>query len=158
MKLDKEYEAALKLGWTSTTGDPEGTVKKRPAGYRIPSEARIRDVLEGFVGDIEQVPPAFSAVKVDGRRSYELARAGRPAALKSRSVKIRSLRLLYYDWPTLRIGVVCSSGTYIRTLGEDIGESLGTGAYLTELRRIGIGEYDVKDALSVNEVDTADLI
>lgn len=175
MKQDKEYVATLKLGFTSTTGDPEGDItpflprhsefisESNPKGEQILK--RVQDdvvtiadaekVLEQFLGEIEQIPPIYSAIKVDGKRAYKLARAGEQPVMKPRLVTIHSLKIENYEYPTLKITVKCSSGTYIRTLGEDIGKALGTGAYLTALRRTKIGDFDIKDALTIDEAVTA---
>ena len=215
LKLDKEYIATMKFGFTSTTGDPEGeitqytqktkftkieehdklyskndkapedtlsrsifgdgpnterpkpvTTEQRSEGEpsllgspskAVPSretqtglgersEKDISLVLKNFVGKITQTPPKFSAIKINGQRAYKLAREGKDFEIPSRQVEIYSIEILHYNYPELKIKVHCSSGTYIRTLAEDIGKTLGTGAYLTALRRTKIGNYDVKDA------------
>jgi tRNA pseudouridine55 synthase len=152
MKQDKEYEATLRLGFTSTTGDPEGDIEEIPKSqYQIPNEAQTEKVLKKFVGEIEQIPPKFSAIKVDGQRAYKLAREGKEVEMKPRIVTIYGLSIITYNFPELKILVNCSSGTYIRTLGEDIGKALGCGAYLTALRRTKIGKFDVKNAHSVED-------
>lgn len=159
MKLNKEYEATLFLGATSTTGDPEGTITSTPSRYSeaqskndsAPTTKEIEDTLKKFTGDMEQTPPQYSAIKINGQRAYKLARAGIKADLKSRKIKIYKTKLLNYTWPKLKIKVNCSSGTYIRTLAEDIGKELGCGAYLTELRRTKIGNFDIKDAISIDK-------
>ena len=144
MKLDKVYEATIKLGHTSTTGDPEGDIVD--TSDTIPSEEQVKRVLETFVGQIEQVPPSFSAIKIDGQRAYKLARAGEVVEIPKRIVIIHSLELIDYAYPEVRIRTHVSSGTYIRTLAEDIGRALGVGAYCTELRRTKIADWSVEDA------------
>jgi tRNA pseudouridine55 synthase len=141
-KLDKVYEATIRLGATSSTGDPEGeiTVQQTEVDY---SRAQIEAVLQKFVGKIEQIPPVFSAIKVDGQRAYKLARAGKSVEMPTRTVEIYAIDLLDYVAPYLKIRAHVSSGTYIRTLAEDIGKELGCGAYCTELRRTRIAEYDI---------------
>ena len=157
IKLDKEYLASLRLGATSTTGDPEGDiVETARSENKTPSIDDISIVIDNFVGEISQVPPAFSAVKVNGERAYKLARAGLKVNLKERLIKIYRLKIVAYQYPVLKLKVSCSSGTYIRTLAEDIGRALGTGAYLTELRRTKIGEYNIKNAITI-EAATARL-
>ncbi len=151
MKQDKEYEATLKLGFTSTTGDPEGEINQSTTNYQQPAEEKIDHILQSFIGEISQTPPIYSAMKVDGKRAYKLAREGKEVALKPRKVTIYELNVIDYDFPELKIRVKCSSGTYIRTLGEDMGKALGTGAYLTELRRTQIGEYNIENAITVEE-------
>ncbi len=143
-KLDKWYEAEIILGTESTTGDPEGELS-RISGKK-PDEGEIKQVLQKFTGKIEQTPPAFSAVKVNGRRAYQLARAGKKVDIPKRTITIYALELLGYDYPVLKLRAHVSSGTYIRSLAADIGKELKTGAYCQNLRRIKIADYDVKNA------------
>lgn len=150
MKQDKEYEATIKLGATSTTGDPEGEITTHET--RAPKEAEILKVFNELTGEISQTPPIFSAIKINGQRAYKLARKGEKVDLKPRRVKIYKLELTGYNWPLLEARVSCSSGTYIRTLAEQIGDKLQTGAYLTALRRTKIGDFDVNDAKNVESV------
>ena len=144
LKLPKRYEATLFLGATSSTGDPEGEIHAYAVGSPRPEE--VQSAVQSFVGEIEQTVPAFSAVKVGGQRAYKLARAGKEVEMPRRKVTIYEIKILSYEWPLLKIGCKVSSGTYIRALAEDIGEKLGVGAYLTELRRTEIGEYKVSGA------------
>ncbi len=176
LKLDKEYEATLRLGQVSTTGDPEGeiseylgetgarqaetgakqtepgTKKTEMAAHlttpnqKVPTLSEIEKVLQSFLGEICQTVPRFSAVKIDGQRAYKLARAGKEFETPRRTVQIYEIEALNYDWPELRIRCKVSSGTYIRTLAEDIGAKLGVGAYLTALRRTQVGKWRVEDA------------
>lgn len=143
-KLDKVYEATIRLGATSSTGDPEGeiVVKSTTVNYM---RSEIEEVLRSFVGKIEQRPPIFSAIKIDGQRAYKLARAGKEVEMPTRTVEIYSIDLLEYAVPFIKIRAHVSSGTYIRTLAEDIGRKLGCGAYCTELRRTKIAEYDINN-------------
>lgn len=143
-KLDKWYEAEIILGAESTTGDPEGELS-RVSGKK-PDKSEIKQVLQKFTGKIEQIPPAFSAVKVNGRRAYQLARAGKKVDIPKRTITIYALELMRYDYPVLKLRAHVSSGTYIRSLAADIGKELKTGAYCQNLRRIKIADYDVKDA------------
>lgn len=152
MKKDKEYTATLKFGFVSTTGDPEGEIEKVSNDDFQVSELDVKKTLEGFIGEIEQVPPKYSAIKIAGKKAYELVRAGKAVELKPRKVRIYELEMLDFNWPLLKIRTKVSSGTYIRTLAEDVGKSLGTGAYLTELRRTKIGDFDVTDAQTVDGV------
>lgn len=154
-KLDKVYEAEIILGKTSTTGDPEGEITAISSGIK-PSQAEINQVLEQFTGKITQTPPIFSAIKIDGRRAYDLAREGKSVEIPSREVEILSIELLKYDFPQLKIRTHVSSGTYIRSLAEDIGEQLGTGAYCAALRRTRVGDFDIKDALSLQDFGIVD--
>ncbi len=197
LKLDKEYVATMKLGYTSSTGDPEGEIQLystrgasgRPVDWscrsvdvskertssssarlpgssttgdqrhssscQVPNPLRlnvIESTLDSFVGKITQTPPRYSAIKVGGERAYKLARKGVEFEIPSREVEIYGIEILRYEWPELTIRCYVSSGTYIRTLAEDIGARLGVGAYLTALRRTRVGEYDVKDAVSLDEL------
>jgi tRNA pseudouridine55 synthase len=150
MKQDKEYEATLKLGFTSTTGDPEGTITEITNNkFQIPNIDQITKILNSFLGEIEQTPPIYSAIKVDGKRAYKLAREGKTLVMKERKVTIHSLKIENYEYPELKIVVRCSSGTYIRSLAEDIGKALDTGAYLTALRRTKIGDFNIANAKSI---------
>ena len=143
-KLDKIYEATIRLGQTSTTGDPEGELTN--VSDRQPSLEEIQAALGKFIGEITQRPPIYSAIKINGERAYKLARKGEVVEVPERQVTIFSLDLIEYSYPELKIRVHVSSGTYIRTLAEDIGKVLGTGAYCTELRRTAIAEWSVADA------------
>jgi len=143
-KLDKVYEATIRLGATSSTGDPEGEITIKDEKPEI-SREKIIETLAQFVGEIEQTPPAFSAIKINGQRAYKLARAGKTVDMPKRKVTIYELELLEYASPYLKIRTHVSSGTYIRTLAEDIGEALGCGAYTTELRRTKIADYDIAE-------------
>lgn len=149
-KLDKWYEAQIVLGQTSSTGDPEGELAA--VSDRRPTEAEIGAVLERFTGEIQQTPPVFSAIKIDGQRAYKLARQGKEVNMPSRNVTIYSLKLISYEYPYVNIRTHVSSGTYIRTLAQDIGEALGTGAYCRELRRTKIAEYDISDAKTLADL------
>lgn len=143
-KLDKIYEATIRLGATSTTGDPEGEIiiiNEKPSISR----AQIEETLTKFTGQIEQTPPAFSAIKINGQRAYKLARAGKEVEMPKRIVTIYKIEILDYNSPFLKIRAHVSSGTYIRTLAEDIGKELGCGAYTTELRRTKIAHYDIAE-------------
>ena len=154
LKKDKVYEAELKLGYTSTTGDPEGEILKYlNSGIPEAEEKILKSILESFVGTITQTPPKFSAIKINGERAYKLARQNKDFYMPSREVTIYSIDILEYNYPILLIRCHVSSGTYIRTLAEDIGKALGTGAYLTALRRTKIGDYDVKDALPLLDLN-----
>ena len=143
-KLDKWYEAEIILGTESTTGDPEGGLSR--ISDKKPDKGEIKQVLQKFTGKIEQTPPAFSAVKVNGRRAYQLAREGKEVDIPKRIITIYALELIEYDYPVLKLRAHVSSGTYIRSLAADIGKELKTGAYCQNLRRIKIADYDVKNA------------
>lgn len=149
-KLDKTYEATIELGVTSTTGDPEGELT--PGDDLQPTREEIETALGAFRGEITQVPPSFSAIKVNGQRAYKLAHKGEIVKMPSRQVIIHSLELVDYGYPHLKIRTHVSSGTYIRTLAEDIGKALKTGAYCTQLRRTSIAEWSVAKAASLESL------
>lgn len=151
LKLDKTYEATICLGRRSTTGDPEGEITITPQATPPTSEEVMR-VCANFTGVIKQRVPQFSAVKIQGRRAYELARKGIKMEMPTREIEVYELKVLSYRWPELKIRCKVSSGTYIRTLGEDIGEALGVGGYLTALRRTEVGKYNIAQAYSLHEV------
>jgi len=140
-KLDKEYEATFALGFNSTTGDPEGELTA--VSDIQPTKEAVEAALKRFTGEITQRPPIFSAIKINGRRAYDLARKGEVVEMPLRQVTVFSLELIEYTYPEVKIRVHVSSGTYIRTLAEDIGKVLGTGAYCSELRRTKVGEWSV---------------
>ena len=155
-KLDKTYEAELTLGQTSTTGDKEGEIIRK--GAHKPTKQTLQDVLNTFVGQISQTPPAYSAIKIDGQRAYKLARQGITPVIKPREIIIYSLELTDYSYPKVKFTVSVSSGTYIRTLAEDIGAKLGTGAYLSDLRRTRVADYNVEQAISIDKNTNPDII
>lgn len=144
MKLDKEYEATIILGQESTTGDPEGELSH--ASDYVPTREEIEAVLGQFRGEIQQRPPIFSAIKINGQRAYKLARDGKEIEIPLRTITVHALEVIDYNYPSLTIRTHVSSGTYIRSLAVDIGRALGTGAYCKELRRTKIAEWSVEDA------------
>lgn len=148
IKKDKVYEVELTLGYTSTTADKEGEISL--VSSEVPTLDQVKAVIQKFVGEIEQTPPAFSAIKVNGKRSYELARAGKPVVLTPRSVTIYSIENLIYEYPKVYFRATVSSGTYIRSLAIDIGEGLGVGAYMSQLRRTGIGDVSINKAYELS--------
>lgn len=148
-KLDKVYEATIRLGETSTTGDPEGEITK--VDGTTPTREQIEAILPQFTGEIQQRPPVYSAIKINGRRAYDLARKGEGVEMPLRTVMIHSLELIDYTYPDIRIRTHVGSGTYIRTLAEDIGAALGTAAYCTQLRRTKVGEWSVEGADAIEK-------
>ena len=169
LNLDKTYEATLTLGIETDTHDltgkpvksqfpifnfqiPNHRLRRGPAksgdNFQIPI-SKIKKVLKKFEGEQMQIPPKFSAKKIKGKKAYELARRGKEFELEPKNVKIYYIKLLDYNYPELLIETKVSSGTYIRALARDIGEKLGTGAYLRNLRRTKIGEFSVKDAQKI---------
>jgi len=150
-KLDKTYEIAMKLGYKSSTGDPEGQIEEVLGSE--PTKEHFSQVITEFTGVITQVPPAFSAIKVDGVRAYKLARAGQEVNLEPREVTINNLSIISYDFPDARLVADVSSGTYIRVLVEDIALKLGTCAYTTDLRRTQVGEFSIDKAVKIDDLD-----
>lgn len=154
LKQDKTYEATITLGATSSTGDTEGELTQVSAEQ--PTQEAVVAALATFTGTITQTPPIYSAIKVNGQRAYKLARKGHEVEIPTRQVTIHSLELLEYTYPLVRIRTHVSSGTYIRSLAQDIGEKLGTGGYCSELRRTVIGELSISDATGVEKLNTID--
>lgn len=150
-KLDKTYAVTMKLGESSITGDEEG--EKHKISSLRPSEDQIKAVLTYFTGEQQQVPPLYSAIKINGKRAYKLAREGKAPQLSPRKVDIYEIVLGDYSYPFLSFITSVSSGTYIRSLVSDMGEKLGTGAYTTELRRNRIGKYSIDDALDIEQLN-----
>ncbi|MBR4065210.1 MAG: tRNA pseudouridine(55) synthase TruB [Bacteroidaceae bacterium] len=148
----KEYEAEIMLGATTPSYDMEHPVNATYPYEHITEDA-VRRVLESFVGEIAQRPPLFSACKVDGKRAYDLARKGSDMELAPKNIRIDAIELLQCELPKIKIRVVCGKGTYIRSLARDIGEALGSGAYLTALARTRIGEYKLEDCINPETFD-----
>lgn len=149
-KLDKIYEVTMCLGQTSTTGDEEG--KKTNISIHQPSLAEFNHTIEQFVGTIEQVPPIYSAIKVNGKRAYQMAREGKEVKLEPRQVAIYSISNVQYAYPTATFACHVSSGTYIRSLVEDIGKVLKTGAYMSDLCRTQVGNFKLINANQIPDL------
>jgi tRNA pseudouridine55 synthase len=147
----KRYDAVVRLGEATETYDTEGPLTRR--SDRLPPLSEIQAVLPEFRGEIEQVPPPYSALKVDGKRAYDLARAGESVDLDSRQVTIERLEVKSYDPPDLTLSVECSAGTYIRSLAHDIGNRLGVGGHLAALRRTMSGVFSLADAVPLGELE-----
>ena len=143
-KLDKIYEATFCLGQVSSTGDPEGEITE--VGSLRPTREEIERAASQFTGDILQRPPIFSALKINGQRAYKLARDGKEVEIPERKVTVHSLEVVDYTYPELKVRTHVSSGTYIRSLADDLGKALGTGAYCTQLRRTAISKWDISEA------------
>lgn len=152
-KEKKEYEAVFRLGAISETYDSEGPITEnlefRSKNFEL---AELTEILRKFTGEIEQVPPIYSAIKIGGKRAYELARQGKDFALKSRKVFIEKIEILDYSPPDLSLRISCGAGTYIRSLANDFGQTLGTGAYLKELKRTRIGEFSLANAIFLEDL------
>lgn len=140
----KTYTAEIYLGEERNTDDSEGMVISKAKGVLAPGEKEIRLILLSFLGEQKQAPPIFSAIKVGGKKSYNLARKGKKVNLGTRDISIHSIKLLAYKYPLLKIVTTVSSGTYVRALARDVGKKIGCGAYLRNLRREAIGEYLVE--------------
>jgi len=154
LDADKEYQGHMVLGVATDTQDADGRVVLR-RGIEEVTEAKIREVFKTFEGAIEQIPPMVSAVKHGGTPLYVLARKGIVVDRLPRRVVVRRLSLVGYEPPTVEFQVVCSKGTYVRTLAHDIGEALGCGAHLGGLRRTRVGRYTIGEAVSLEEVERA---
>lgn len=154
-KLDKVYKVEMKLNETSTTDDEEG--EKTPTNKPIPDESAINQAILGFSGEIEQVPPAFSAIKVDGKRAYKLAREGKKVELEPRKITIYEINNIKITGAKVSFTAKVSSGTYIRSLVRDIGEKLGCGAYMSGLERTQVGDFDIKDAHKISSLTTGNI-
>lgn len=151
---DKRYQAIIRLGGTTDTYDAEGkfTPTKDPANI---TEAEFEEALKTFVGEIEQTPPPYSAVKVQGRKAYEMARKGEEVELEPRTITVHHLEVLEWTPPEVVIDVHCSSGTYVRSLANDLGKKLGCGAYLVGLRRTKSGKFTLRDAVPLRKLQEA---
>ncbi len=161
MKMPKVYETTIDLSAFTPTDDAEGE-REEVAVATPPTEAEVREALKPFLGEIEQVPPLYSAIHVDGKRAYKLARKGESVTLEARTVRIDAIELIDYDFPTLRVRVLCGKGVYVRSLARDLGRALGTGGYLAGLRRTAVGPYTVEGAATaerlMSEIRQSDLL
>lgn len=153
-KHDKVYEATYRLGQVSSTGDPEGELTD--VSGKQPTNGEIEAAMSKFTGEITQVPPIYSAIKINGRRAYDLARKGEEVEIPERKVTVYEYELLDYTYPEVKVRVHVSSGTYVRTLAADLGQALGTGAYCTQLRRTQIAEFSVQNAKKLADFGITD--
>lgn len=149
----KTYEAVVRCGSSTKTYDADGEVTRHTG--KTPPLKQVEEVLSGFLGEIDQVPPPFSAIKVKGRKAYDLARAGEEADLQPRRVTIRRLEIQSYHPPDLSLVIECSAGTYIRSLAHDLGERLSTGAHLAALRRTKAGPFTLEDATALPKLEVS---
>ncbi len=150
VQREKEYQATVRFGMTSTTDDEEGE-KSEVEVKQIPSEEEVKRILQRFIGTIDQIPPAFSAIKIKGQEAYKLVRKGVTPEMKPREAKIFKIDLMEYSWPILKIKVTTGPGVYIRALARDIGAKLGVGAYLADLERIRVGEFTIRTTFNIIE-------
>jgi tRNA pseudouridine55 synthase len=151
---DKRYQATIRLGSSTDTYDSEGEITGTGSVEDI-TEEQFEEILQSFVGEIEQVPPPYSAVKVKGRKAYEMARKGEDVELEPRTINVYSLEVLEWALPEVVIDVYCSSGTYVRSLANDLGKQLGTGAHLIGLRRTKSGRFTLRDAVPLRRLKEA---
>jgi len=158
MDSAKQYDAVIRLGATTETDDPETTaIPWTPTGggeLTTPNRETVESALKAFTGQIMQRPPPYSALKVGGRRAYDLARKGHVVALQLRQVDVYRIELLDYTWPLLRLRIDCGRGTYIRAIARDLGEALDVGGHLAELRRTGVGKFRIQDAIRPETLET----
>lgn len=147
----KTYHGTFQLAAESPTGDLE-VAPTFFTDHPVPSATDVEAACGAFVGNIRQTPPVFSAIKIDGKRAYDLAREGKSVNVPERTVQIHELRVLRYDYPELSLQITCSTGTYIRTLGIDLAKALGTVAVMTKLTRTSVGEFELQDALSLERI------
>lgn len=152
MDLPKQYETVVDFSAFTSTEDAEGE-REEVDVREPPARATVEAVCARFVGEIEQVPPAHSAIKVAGERAYRAARRGEAMALPTRTVRVDAIELLDYIWPRLSLRIDCGKGTYIRSLGRDIGRALGTGGHLAWLRRTAVGDYTVVRAVELERCE-----
>lgn len=152
MAGEKVYTARVDLARVSESCDLERPTEIVADASRAPTEAQVRAALAGFVGEIAQTPPAHSAMKVGGRRSYHLARQGEATPLAPRAVRVHEIDLLAYDWPEVSVRIRCGKGFYVRSFARDLGTALGLGGVLTALRRERVGPFDIADAVTLEEL------
>lgn len=154
MGLTKEYIADVDLSAFTTTDDREGP-RTEVEVETPPTRDAVETACAAMVGEsVEQIPPAYSAIHIEGRRAYEMARNGEDVKMRPRWVRIDAIELLNYDWPTATIRVTCGKGTYIRSIGRDLGVALGTGGHLSALRRTAVGRYRVEEAKPIERFET----
>jgi tRNA pseudouridine55 synthase len=151
---DKRYQATIRLGSSTDTFDAEGRITSSASVDSI-TEEQFEEILEQYVGEIEQVPPPYSAIKIGGRKAYEMAREGEEVNLEPRVIQVYSLELLEWDPPEAVVDVFCSSGTYVRSLANDLGNALGVGAHLVGLRRTKSGRFTLRDAVPLRRLQEA---
>jgi tRNA pseudouridine55 synthase len=147
--LGKSYETRIRLGATSDTDDADGEITSVPHGEPIPLD-KLHNALTTFSGTIRQTPPAYSAIKVDGQRSYDLARRGQAKELTARPVAIHRIELRKYDWPFVELTIECGKGTYIRSIARDLGQLLGVGGLVETLRRTRVGPFAAEQGIGVD--------
>lgn len=153
--LPKEYEAEFTLGATTETDDIEGAVQEMP-NVTPPSTTAIQEKIQTFLGEIDQIPPSYSAIKIQGKKMYEAARENKPLHAPARRVRIDAVDVISYEWPKLTVHIACGSGTYIRALARDLGQTLGVGGYVSTLRRTSIGSFGINEAVTLKTLEHED--
>ena len=156
VSFDKEYSGILKLGEVTVTGDSQGKIISKN-DYSAIDEVKLTSAFSFFQGEIEQIPPMVSALRIKGKRLYNLARKGIVVERNPRKIKIHSLEITNIDFPYVEFRIQCSKGTYIRKLAEDIGERLGCGAHMTKIIRLGIGPFKLEEALILDDINESHL-
>ena len=152
--LDKEYEVKAEFGYATDTQDCTGEkVKTSSTPQQVSKEELEENIQKYLLGNISQLPPQYSAKKINGQKAYDLAREGKEVVLKPKDISIYSFDIVEYNWPSVTFRIRCSTGTYIRTLVHDLGERVGTYATAMELRRTNVGEFDVDDAISTKDIN-----
>lgn len=151
MNQPKQYLATIKFGANTVTDDPESPEEILP-GAIAPKESEIREALKRFTGEIEQIPPVYSALKIAGKRACDRIRAGETVILKPRIVRVYDITLVNYEWPLAKVRIDCSRGTYIRAIARDLGKELHIGGYITELRRTRSGSFDIAQAVTLQQL------
>jgi len=152
VKKEKEYLATIELGKKSTTDDSEGKIEVLYTDAKF-SQKDIKDVIQQFIGIVQQIPPVYSAIKIHGTPSHRRVRKGESVELKPREVEIKNIEIESYSWPYLKLRVTTGPGVYIRALARDIGKKLKTGGYLSELERVRVGEYTLETAITVDSIN-----
>lgn len=155
-EASKTYVGDFRLGFSSDTEDIDGQVEALTDAPPV-TAAQIESVLHEFVGDIEQMPPKFSALKVNGKRAYDLARQGKDVKLKARQIQVHSIRLTAFEYPNFQLEIECGTGTYVRSLGRDIGARVGSAAIMTALQRTSVGPFLIHEAIDVTELDAQNI-
>ncbi len=157
-ELEKEYEVTAEFGYATDTQDCTGErIHTTPTVSPISQEELETKIKENFIGDISQLPPIYSAKKVNGQKAYDLAREGKEVELKPKDIQVSKYEIIKYEWPFVTFRIVCSTGTYIRTLVNDLGEQVGTYATAVALRRTRIGEFNVNEATSTKAINESTL-
>jgi tRNA pseudouridine55 synthase len=154
--FDKEYAGILKLGEVTSTGDSQGEIIKT-GEYRNITQEQIKDAFASFAGESEQIPPMVSAVRINGKRLYNLARKGITVERKPRKINITSIGVDKINLPSVEFHLRCSKGTYVRKIAEDVGEKLSCGAHMTKILRLGIGPFNLADSVAPNEITLSSL-